>query len=74
MFRIADRFAQPLKYRPVSEAMEVIARHLKPGASAPFDFLLVQTPPQSGTYQFEFRIENTDSTLLSIPVNPILLQ
>lgn len=74
MFRIVDRYARPLKYRPVSEAMEVIARHLSPGTGAPFDFLLVQTLPQSGTYQFEFRMENTDSILLNIPVNPILLQ
>lgn len=74
MFRIVDRYTRPLKYRPVSEAIELIARHLSPGTGVPFDFLLVQSPLQSGTYQFEFRIENTDSTLLSIPVNPILLQ
>ncbi|MBL7782559.1 MAG: hypothetical protein JNM22_15135 [Saprospiraceae bacterium] len=74
LFRFVDRNARPLKYRPLSEAPALIPQNLFPDIKAKFDFLLIQPPSQNGTCQFEFRMETTDSTLLSITTNPILLQ
>lgn len=74
LFRFVDRSRSPLRYYPTVDAASAISGIWSFDHATHFDFLLVQQPATAGWQQFELRLSQNDTTILSVTTDSIFLQ
>lgn len=74
LFRFADRSRSPLRYQATVDAAPAISGIWSFYQATDFDFLLVQPPVMAGWQQFELRLSQSDTTILSVTTDSIFLQ
>lgn len=74
LFRYVDRSGKVPEYRSVQQAASDLSTPLNLEFITPFDFLLVTPAATEGWYQFELRLTDDDSTVVSTTTQPIYLK